>query len=101
VGGKEQKLAAVRLLEPGVSAGRLGLLHRRDLRQGLVRAGRYLDPQKLPDGRYVLDFNFAYNPNCAISPYYNCPVPPAENRLGAAIRAGAAYRGHADDDHAH
>ncbi|HEY3126319.1 MAG TPA: DUF1684 domain-containing protein, partial [Candidatus Limnocylindria bacterium] len=40
------------------------------------------------DGRYVVDFNRAYNPACVFSPYYNCPIPPPENRLPVAIRAG-------------
>ena len=40
------------------------------------------------DAALVLDFNFAYNPACAFSPHYNCPVPPPENRLVVAIRAG-------------
>jgi len=50
--------------------------------------GRYLDAQPLPDGRYVLDFNLCYDPACAYSEHYNCPIPPVENRLTAAIRAG-------------
>ena len=50
--------------------------------------GRYLDPEPLPDGRYVLDFNRCYNPACAYSDHYNCPIPPAANRLQVAVRAG-------------
>ncbi|WP_206025976.1 DUF1684 domain-containing protein [Hymenobacter metallicola] len=52
--------------------------------------GRYLD-FRIPKSRTVwLDFNRAYNPYCAYdaSGKYSCPVPPAENRLPAAIRAG-------------
>lgn len=58
-------------------------------------AGRYLldtikgaDLGSLPDGRAVLDFNFAYNPSCAYSPRWTCPLAPAANRLLAAVRAG-------------
>ncbi len=51
-------------------------------------AGRYLELEPLGDGRYVADFNLAYNPWCAYSPYYSCPIPPAENRLKVPIRAG-------------
>lgn len=51
-------------------------------------AGRYLDPEVLPDGRIVLDFNLAYNPYCAYNEFYSCPLPPAENRLDVPIRAG-------------
>jgi hypothetical protein len=36
----------------------------------------------------TLDFNFAYNPDCAFSAYTTCPLPPRENRLRAAVRAG-------------
>jgi uncharacterized protein (DUF1684 family) len=51
-------------------------------------AGRYLEPEQLEDGRFHIDFNQAYNPYCAYSPNYNCPITPAENRLSVAIRAG-------------
>ncbi len=58
-------------------------------------AGRYLldtikgaDLGTAPDGRVLLDFNFAYNPSCAYSPRYVCPLAPAANRLPAAVRAG-------------
>jgi uncharacterized protein (DUF1684 family) len=52
-------------------------------------AGRYLDVQA-PDtaGRVVVDFNLAYNPYCAYSEGYSCPLPPAENWLLVPIRAG-------------
>ena len=51
-------------------------------------AGRYLDLNKRPGDQYVLDFNRAYNPYCAYSPYYSCPIPPGENTLAVEIRAG-------------
>lgn len=51
-------------------------------------AGRYLDLNKRPGDQYVLDFNRAYNPYCAYSPYYSCPIPPGENNLPVEIRAG-------------
>jgi uncharacterized protein (DUF1684 family) len=40
------------------------------------------------DGRVILDFNFAYNPSCAYSDQWVCPLSPPENTLPAAIRAG-------------
>lgn len=50
--------------------------------------GRYLD-LTIPKGKtIVLDFNHAYNPYCAYSKKYSCPVPPAANSLNIAIRAG-------------
>ncbi len=54
-------------------------------------AGRYLDLETDPRGEYVLDFNEAYNPYCAYSEHYSCPLPPAENWLRVPIRAGERY----------
>ena len=58
-------------------------------------AGRYLldtikgaDLGSTPDGLTVLDFNFAYNPSCAYSPRYLCPLAPPTNRLPMPVRAG-------------
>lgn len=51
-------------------------------------AGRYLEPEPLGDNQFRVDFNEAYNPYCAYSPAWNCPITPAENRLSIAIRAG-------------
>lgn len=36
----------------------------------------------------VMDFNFAYNPDCAFSSFTTCPLPPQENRLPVRITAG-------------
>jgi len=45
-------------------------------------------------GRVVLDFNKAYNPPCAFTPFATCPLAPPENRLDLAITAGEKkYRG--------
>ena len=51
-------------------------------------AGRYLEPEPLPGGRFIVDFNYAYNPYCAYNEMWSCPITPAENRLKVAIRAG-------------
>lgn len=51
-------------------------------------AGRYLDPPQLPDGRYEVDFNQAYNPFCAYNEAYSCPFPPPENWLQVPVPAG-------------
>jgi uncharacterized protein (DUF1684 family) len=51
-------------------------------------AGRYLEPRRLPDGRLLVDFNYAYNPYCAYNEAWSCPIPPKENRLRVPIRAG-------------
>lgn len=57
--------------------------------------GRYvLDTIKSADlgqdakGRTIVDFNFAYNPSCAYSDRWICPLSPPENQLPAAVRAG-------------
>lgn len=50
--------------------------------------GRYLELLERGDGSCVLDFNRAYNPYCAYNADWSCPLPPAENRLPVAIRAG-------------
>jgi uncharacterized protein len=51
-------------------------------------AGRYLDLHPTSSGYYTLDFNTAYNPYCAYNSRYECPFPPAANRLKVPIRAG-------------
>lgn len=50
--------------------------------------GRYLEPVALSGGAFVLDFNRAYNPYCAYAHRWSCPIPPDENRLTVAVRAG-------------
>ncbi len=51
-------------------------------------AGRYLEPEPLPGGRFLVDFNLAYNPYCAYNDAWSCPLTPFENRLKVPIRAG-------------
>ncbi|HEY8010824.1 MAG TPA: DUF1684 domain-containing protein [Rudaea sp.] len=52
----------------------------------------YTDPPK--DGKVVLDFNKAYNPPCAFTPFATCPLPTPQNRLGMRVTAGEKkYRG--------
>ena len=52
--------------------------------------GRYLDflKDEDPDYVYTLDFNLAYNPYCAYSPSYSCPIPRKEDHLDLAVTAG-------------
>jgi len=53
--------------------------------------GRYID-LKLPLEKTVeIDFNKAYNPYCAYSKNYSCPIPPSENDLNTSIPAGVRY----------
>lgn len=56
---------------------------------GSYPAGRFIDtPGPDAQGRVVLDFNRAYSPPCAFTPFATCPLPPPENRLDLAITAG-------------
>jgi uncharacterized protein (DUF1684 family) len=57
-------------------------------------AGRYLDLDRTATGLYDLDFNRAYHPYCYYNASYDCPYPPAENRLAMPIRAGERVRPH-------
>ena len=56
--------------------------------------GRFLDVQLPHDGAVVLDFNKAYNPPCAFTPFVSCPLPPRQNRLPVRIEAGEKKYGH-------
>ncbi len=56
--------------------------------------GRYLDLEisDIQKDKILLDFNQAYNPYCAYSKYYNCPIPPVNNYLDIEILAGVSYK---------
>jgi uncharacterized protein (DUF1684 family) len=51
-------------------------------------AGRFLVAAAPRDGKVVLDFNRAYNPPCAFTPFATCPLPLPENVLPVRIEAG-------------
>ncbi len=88
IDGTACRLAVTRLLEPGVPRDHLDVYFRdATTGAGSYEVARYATVQRGDDGA-VVDFNLAYNPACALSPYYNCPIPPAENVLPVAIRAG-------------
>jgi uncharacterized protein (DUF1684 family) len=61
-------------------------------------AGRYLDLEpehhRTDEGTWILDFNEAYNPTCAYSDRYECPLPPMDNWLDVRIEAGEKDFGH-------
>lgn len=50
--------------------------------------GRYIDVEQLDDETFHIDFNQAYHPYCVYNARYDCPIPPAENRVTVPIRAG-------------
>lgn len=57
-------------------------------------AARFLYAPMPKDGKLVIDFNKAYNPPCAFTPYATCPLAPPENRLDLRVTAGEKkYRG--------
>ena len=58
--------------------------------------GRYIDLDSTTsfteDGKIIINFNEAYNPYCAYSKRYNCPIPPGDNSLAIEINAGVTYK---------
>ena len=85
LGGKTFRLDPV--TEPGEP--RLFFIFR-DLTAGRTTygSGRFLYADPPRNGQIVLDFNQAYTPPCAFTPYATCPLPPEQNRLPIAIEAG-------------
>jgi len=85
--GQPMKLAAFH--EAGTDMTHL-FVPFRDLTSGTetYQAGRYLDLELSASGVYTIDFNRAYNPFCYYSSKFDCPYPPAENRLTIPVRAG-------------
>ncbi len=56
--------------------------------EGSYGGGRYMDVQVPRGNTIILDFNKSYNPYCAYSDNYSCPIPPKENHIDVAIHAG-------------
>lgn len=50
--------------------------------------GRMLVVTPGTNGAVTLDFNRSFLPPCAFSPHFNCPFPPAQNRLSFEVNAG-------------
>lgn len=55
--------------------------------------GRYMDfkTKDIVNNKLRIDFNKAYNPYCAFTTGYNCPIPPRENDIPVSIKAGEKY----------
>lgn len=76
-------------LEPVSSGERLWFIFRdRTSGKETYPAGRFLYSGAPRDGKVELDFNQAYNPPCAFTPYATCPLPPRQNWLPVRIEAG-------------
>ena len=61
---------------------------------GSYGGGKYIDIRIPKDKTIIIDFNKAYNPYCAYSHRYSCPIPPEENDLLVRIEAGVKDYGH-------
>jgi uncharacterized protein (DUF1684 family) len=88
VEGVLSRVMALRLNEPGADPNSLDVYFTDTTSGRESYRMRYVEVAAGADGHLVLDFNRAYNPACAYSPHYNCPIPPPENHLTVAIRAG-------------
>jgi uncharacterized protein (DUF1684 family) len=85
VGGKDYRLTPV--MEEGISE-LFFVFGDETNRIETYGAGRFLYASPPKDGYLVLDFNRAYNPPCAFSPFATCPLPPKQNRLPFKVEAG-------------
>ncbi len=89
IAGQPVRFECMRLLEPGIGDDVLEIFFRDGTAgKDSYGLGRYLEVKKLPSGLYLVDFNLAYNPACAYSDHYNCPIPPKVNTTPVPIRAG-------------
>ena len=90
MGGVENRLLLLEVMDMGPTRGTLFLSFADETStKETYGAGRYLDVKKIPAATSIeLDFNKAYNPYCAYTDKFSCPLPPRENVLKIAIRAG-------------
>ncbi|MBV1925399.1 MAG: DUF1684 domain-containing protein [Dokdonia sp.] len=80
------------ILEPDQKYGQSLFLPFTDYTSGVETygAGRYIDVEisDILENRLIIDFNKAYNPYCAYTKGYSCPIPPEANDLKIRIEAG-------------
>lgn len=89
VDGRELELTALKTSLEGPDAKYLFVPFKDDSNgKETYEVGRFLDLEEPEGNDAILDFNRSYNPLCNYSPAYNCPLPPLENILDAAIPAG-------------
>jgi uncharacterized protein len=88
--GKKCKLLILEVMDMGPNRGKLFLAFADETSaKETYGGGRYMDLKKVPAAASIeLDFNKAYNPYCAYNENYSCPLPPRENLLRIAVRAG-------------
>lgn len=82
-------------LEPVVEGKELFYIFK-DLTAGkeTYPAGRFFYTDMPVNGKVIIDFNKAYTPPCAFTPYATCPLPPKQNRMPVRIEAGELTYGH-------
>ena len=88
INGQEQRLTAV---SGNASKGFFFVFNDWTAKTDTYPGGRFLDTDPVANGTVILDFNRAYNPPCAVTPYATCPLAPKENRLQLAIPAGEKF----------
>ena len=88
INGQEQRLTA---LGGNPATGLSFVFNDLTAKSDTYPGGRFLDSDPVTNGTVTLDFNRAYNPPCAVTPYATCPLAPKENRLAAAIPAGEKF----------
>lgn len=85
------KAASLEAYSEGEGTGRLFLIFKDETSGkpgGSYGAGRYLYAKLLAGDDAVLDFNQAWNPLCAYSSYFHCPIPPRQDWLAQPIPVG-------------
>jgi uncharacterized protein len=88
INGQEQRLTA---LGGNPATGLSFVFNDLTAKSDTYPGGRFLDSDPVTNGIVILDFNRAYNPPCAVTPYATCPLAPKENRLAVAIPAGEKF----------
>jgi uncharacterized protein len=88
INGQEQRLTA---LGGDPAKGLSFVFNDQTAKTDTYPGGRFLETDAVVNGSVVLDFNRAYNPPCAVTPYATCPLAPKENRLQVAILAGEKF----------
>jgi uncharacterized protein (DUF1684 family) len=88
INGQEQRLTA---LGGDPSTGLSFVFNDLTAKSDTYPGGRFLDSEPVTNGTVTLDFNRAYNPPCAVTPYATCPLAPKENRLAVPIPAGEKF----------
>jgi len=92
IGGKEHRLEPV-IEQPG-DQELFFIFADQTNESETYHSGRFFYSPMPQNGTIVLDFNKAYNPPCAFTPFATCPLPPPQNRLAARIEAGEKRYGH-------